>query len=107
MTDGVAAVQASAFRARAAAGGAFDRLVLRDPGPAAAAPRGVPPGDARPRPSARRSAARRSRSSRSSSSPAACSAVVWAVGGQGQGRDLASLTAGQAALRTAQDNLAG
>ena len=31
--------------------------------------------------------------------------VVWAVGGQGRGRTLASLTAGQAALRTAQDNL--
>src|SRR4029450_5494779 len=29
VTDGVAAVQASAFPARAAAGGAFDRLVLR------------------------------------------------------------------------------
>src|SRR4051812_10769680 len=29
VTDGVAAVQAGAFRARAAAGGAFDRLVLR------------------------------------------------------------------------------
>ena len=32
--------------------------------------------------------------------------VVWAVGGQNQGTNLASLTAGQAALRTAQDNLA-
>jgi hypothetical protein len=33
------------------------------------------------------------------------STVVWAVGGQGSGRDLASLTVGEAALRTARENL--
>src|SRR4029450_7479015 len=40
VTDGVAAVQASAFRARAAAGGVFDRLVL--PPQAVPARRGPP-----------------------------------------------------------------
>jgi hypothetical protein len=105
VTDGVAAVQASAFRARAAAGGAFDRLVLRLQ-------------DLLPR---RRTAYRRvtpAAAKRETQRRAAIAVlalvtvtgglfgVVWAVGGQGQGRDLASLTAGQAALRMAQDNLA-
>ncbi|HET9346564.1 MAG TPA: hypothetical protein VFO05_12775, partial [Candidatus Limnocylindrales bacterium] len=106
VTDGVAAVQASAFRARAAAGGAFDRLILRLQ-------------DLLPR---RRTAYRRvtpASAKRETQRRAAIAVlalvtvtgglfgVVWAVGGgQGQGPDLASLTAGQAALRTAQDNLA-
>jgi hypothetical protein len=105
VTDGVAAVQASAFRARAAAGGAFDRLVLRLQ-------------DLLPR---RRTAYRRvtpAAAKRETQRRAAIAVlalvvvtaglfgVVWAVGGQGQGRDLASLTAGQAALKTAKDNLA-
>jgi hypothetical protein len=106
VNDGVAAVQASAFRARVAAGGAFDRLVLRLQ-------------DLLPR---RRTAYRRvtpAAAKRETQRRAAIAilalvivtaglfGVVWAVGGgQGQGSDLASLTAGQAALRTAQDNLA-
>ena len=106
VNDGVAAVQASAFRARAAAGGAFDRLVLRvqDLMPRRrAAYRRVTP-----------AAAKRETQRRAAIAVLALVTVagglfgvVWAVGGQGQGRDdLASLTAGQAALRTAQDNLA-
>ncbi|MFL5724757.1 MAG: hypothetical protein ACJ767_02145 [Chloroflexota bacterium] len=105
VTDGVAVVQASAFRARVAAGGAFDRLVLRLQ-------------DVLPR---RRTAYRRvtpAATKRETQRRAAIAilalvvvsaglfGVVWAVGGQGKTRDLGSLTAGQAALRTAQDNLA-
>jgi len=106
VTDGVAAVQASAFRARAAAGGAFDRLVLR-------LQELLP----RRRTSYRRvtpAAAKRETQRRAAIAilslvvvTAGLFGVVWAVGGgQGQGQSLASLTAGQAALRTAQDNLA-
>ena len=105
VTDGVAAVQASAFRARAAAGGAFDRLVLRM--------QDLMP---RRRTSYRRvtpAAAKRETQRRAAIAvlalvvvTAGLFGVVWAVGGQGQGRELASLTAGQAALKTAKDNLA-
>ena len=45
VTGGVAAVQASAFRARVAAGGAFDRRRRPAPGPPAPPPDGVPAGD--------------------------------------------------------------
>jgi hypothetical protein len=105
VTDGVAAVQASAFRARAAAGGAFDRLILRLQ-------------DLLPR---RRTAYRRvtpAAAKRETQRRAAVAVlalvvvagglfgVVWAVGGRDGGQQLASLTAGQAALRVAQDNLA-
>jgi hypothetical protein len=104
VTDGVAAVQASAFRARAAAGGAFGRFILQlqDLLPhRRTAYRRVTP-----------AAAKRETQRRAAIAVLAMVTVagglfgvVWAVGGQGQGRDLASLTAGQAALRTAQDNL--
>jgi hypothetical protein len=105
VTDGVAAVQAGAFRARAAAGGAFDRLVLRLQ-------------DLLPR---RRTAYRRvtpAAAKRETQRRAAIAilalvivsaglfGMVWAVGGQGASHNLGSLTAGQAALRVAQDNLA-
>jgi hypothetical protein len=105
VTDGVAAVQAGAFRARAAAGGAFDRLVLRVQ-------------DLLPR---RRTAYRRvtpAAAKRETQRRAAIAilalvivsaglfGMVWAVGGQGASHELGSLTAGQAALRTAKDNLA-
>jgi hypothetical protein len=105
VTDGVAAVQASAFRARAAAGGAFDRLILRlqDLLPRRkAAYRRVTP-----------AASKRETQRRAAIAILALVVVsaglfgmVWAVGGQGASRDLGSLTAGQAALRVAQDNLA-
>jgi hypothetical protein len=106
VNDGVAAVQASAFRARAAAGGAFDRLVLRlqDLLPRRkTAYRRVTP-----------AAAKRETQRRAAIAILALVVVsaglfgmVWAVGGgQGGSHDLGSLTAGQAALRTAQDNLA-
>ena len=105
VTDGVAAVQASAFRARAAAGGAFDRLVLRiqDLLPRRrAAYRRVTP-----------AAAKRETQRRAAIAVLALVVVsaglfgmVWAVGGQGASHNLGSLTAGQAALRVAQDNLA-
>jgi len=105
VNDGVAAVQASAFRARAAAGGAFGRLILRVQ-------------DLLPR---RRTAYRRvtpAGAKRETQRRAAIAVlalvtvagglfgVVWAMGGQSGSRDLASLTAGQAALRTVEDNLA-
>jgi hypothetical protein len=105
VTDGVAAVQASAFRARVAAGGAFDRLVLRvqDLLPRRrAAYRRVTP-----------AAAKRETQRRAAIAVLALVIVsaglfgmVWAVGGQGASHNLGSLTAGQAALRVAQDNLA-
>ena len=61
----------------------------------------------RPRPpSGRRSDERRSRSSRSSSSRAACSRSSGRSAARTRARDLASLTVGEAALRTARDNLA-
>ncbi len=105
VTDGVAAVQASAFRARAAAGGALERLVarLQDLLP-------------RRRTSYRRvtpAAAKREMQRRAAIALLALVVVsavlftaVWAVGGQTPGRDLASLTVGEAALRTARDNIA-
>jgi hypothetical protein len=104
VTDGVAAVQASAFRARAAAGGALERLVVRLQ-------------DLLPR---RRTAYRRvtpAAAKREMQRRAAVAilalvvvsgglfTVVWAVGGQNPGQQLASLTVGEAALRTARDNL--
>src|SRR6185312_7585607 len=105
VTDGVAAVQAGAFRARAAAGGAFDRLVLRvqDLLPRRrAAYRRVTP-----------AAAKRETQRRAAIAVLALVIVsaglfgmVWAVGGQGASHNLGSLTAGQAALRVAQDSLA-
>ena len=104
VTDGVAAVQASAVRARAAAGGAFANLVARLQ-------------ELLPR---RRTAYRRvtpAASKRETQRRAAVAVlafvavavglgtVVWAVGSQGVGRNLASLTVGEAALRTARDDL--
>ena len=104
VTDGVAAVQASAVRARAAAGGAFERLVVRVqevmPRRRAAYRRVTP------------AAATREMQRRAAMAVLALVVVsgglftvVWAVGGQGSGRDLASLTVGEAALRTARQNL--
>jgi hypothetical protein len=106
VTDGVATVQASAIRARAAAGGVFDRLVLRFQ-------------DFLPR---RRTAYRRvtpAAAKRETQRRAAVAVLafvmvavglgtaVWYAGGQsGNAHDLASLNAGDAALKTAQDNLA-
>ena len=105
VTDGVAAVQASAVRARAAAGGAFERLLVRvqDLMPSRrTAYRRVTP-----------AAAKREMQRRAAVAVLALVVVagglftiVWAVGGQGPGDDLASLTAGEAALRTARNNLA-
>jgi hypothetical protein len=105
VTDGVAAVQASAFRARAAAGGAFERLVgrLQELLPRRrAAYRRVTP-----------AAAKREMQRRAAVAVLALVivsgglfTVVWAVGGQGQRPDLASLTVGEAALRTARENIA-
>jgi hypothetical protein len=105
VTDGVAAVQASAFRARAAAGGALERLVVRfqDLLPRRrAAYRRVTP-----------AAAKREVQRRAALAVLALVVVsgglffvVWAFGGQNPGRDLASLTVGEAALRTARDNIA-
>jgi len=104
VTDGVAAVQASAFRARAAAGGAFDRLVvaLQDLLPHRRTQyRRVTP-----------AAAKREMQRRAAMAVLAFVVVavvlgvsVWAIGGQTPGKDLASLTVGQAALQTARDNL--
>jgi hypothetical protein len=105
VTDGVAAVQASAFRARAAAGGAFGRFVLglQDLLPhRKTAYRRVTPA------SAKRETQRRAAIAVLAMVTVAAGlfGVVWAVGGQGAGPNLASLTAGQAALRTVQDNIA-
>jgi hypothetical protein len=104
VTDGVAAVQASAIRARAAAGGAFERFVVRI--------QEVMP---RRRTAYRRvtpAAAKREMQRRAAMAVLALVVVsgglftfVWAVGGPGGSRDLASLTVGEAALRTARDNL--
>jgi hypothetical protein len=105
VTDGVAAVQASAFRARAAAGGALERLVVRlqDLLP-------------RRRTGYRRvtpAAAKREMQRRAALAVLALVMVsgglfffVWAVGGQNPPGNLASLTVGEAALRTARDNVA-
>jgi hypothetical protein len=104
VTDGVAAVQASAFRARAAAGGAFERLVARLqellPRRRAAYRRVTP------------AAAKREMQRRAAVAllalvvvSGALFAFVWAVGGQNQGQSLASLTVGEAALKTARDNI--
>jgi hypothetical protein len=104
VTDGVAAVQASAFRARAAAGGALDRLVVRLqellPRRRTAYRRITP------------AAAKREMQRRAAVAILALVVVsgglftvVWAVGGQNPGQELASLTVGEAALRTARDNL--
>jgi hypothetical protein len=105
VTDGVAAVQASAFRARAAAGGAVERLVVRLqeflPRRRTAYRRVTP------------AAAKREMQRRAAIALLALVVVsgglftvVWAVGGQNPGQDLASLTVGEAALRTARDNIA-
>ncbi len=104
VTDGVAAVQASAFRARAAAGGALERLVVRFqellPRRRTAYRRVTP------------AAAKREMQRRAAVAILALVVVsgglftvVWAVGGQNPGKDLASLTVGEAALRTARDNI--
>jgi hypothetical protein len=105
VTDGVATVQASAVRARAAAGGIFGRIVLRLQ-------------DFLPR---RRTAYRRvtpAAAKRETQRRAAVAILafvmvgvglgtaIWALGGQTGAANLASLNAGQAALKTAQDNLA-
>jgi hypothetical protein len=105
VTDGVATVQASAIRARAAAGGVFGRIVLRLQ-------------DFLPR---RRTAYRRvtpAAAKRETQRRAAVAILafvmvgvglgtaIWALGGQTGAANLASLNAGQAALKTAQDNLA-
>jgi hypothetical protein len=104
VTDGVATVQASAIRARAAAGGIFGRIVLRLQ-------------DFLPR---RRTAYRRvtpAAAKRETQRRAAVAILafvmvgvglgtaIWALGGQTGAANLASLNAGQAALKTAQDNL--
>jgi hypothetical protein len=105
VTDGVAAVQASAFRARAAAGGAFEQLIARLqellPRRRTAYRRVTP------------AAAKRETQRRAAVALLALVVVsgglftfVWAFSGQNPGRDLASLTVGEAALRTARDNLA-
>ena len=105
VTDGVAAVQASAFRARAAAGGAMERLIVRLqellPRRRTAYRRVTP------------AAAKREMQRRAAVALLALVAVsgglftvVWAFGGQAPGRDLASLTVGEAALTTARENLA-
>jgi hypothetical protein len=105
VTDGVAAVQASAFRARAAAGGAFERLVVRLqellPRRRTAYRRVTP------------AAAKREMQRRAALAVlalvvvmAGLFTVVWAVGGQNPPGNLASLTVGEAALRTARDNIA-
>ncbi len=104
VTDGVAAVQASAFRARAAAGGALERLVVRLqellPRRRTAYRRVTP------------AAAKREMQRRAAVAILALVVVsgglftvVWAVGGQNPGQNLASLTVGEAALRTARDNI--
>jgi hypothetical protein len=104
VTDGVAAVQASAFRARAAAGGAVERLVVRMqellPRRRTAYRRVTP------------AAAKREMQRRAAVAILALVVVsgglftvVWAMGGQSPTGNLASLTVGEAALRTARDNL--
>jgi len=105
VTDGVATVQASATRARAAAGGVLDGLVrrLQDILPRRrTAYRRVTP-----------AAAKREMQRRAAVAILAfvmvavgLGTVVWWAGGQPGGRpDLASLNAGDAALKTAKDNL--
>jgi hypothetical protein len=104
VTDGVATVQASAVRARAAAGGILGRVVLKLQ-------------DFLPR---RRTAYRRvtpAAAKRETQRRAAVAILafvmvgvglgtaIWALGGQTGAANLASLNAGQAALKTAQDNL--
>ncbi len=105
VTDGVAAVQASAVRARAAAGGAFERLIVR-------AQELLP----RRRTTYRRvtpASTKREVQRRAAVAILALVVVsgalftfVWAVGGQNPGQGLASLTVGEASLKTARDNLA-
>jgi hypothetical protein len=104
VSDGVAAVQASAVRARTAAGSVFANLVLRLQ-------------DLLPR---RRTAYRRvtpAAAKRETQRRAAVAVlsfvavmvtlgtVVWVYGGQGRGEALSSINAGTAALQTAQANL--
>jgi hypothetical protein len=105
VTDGVATVQASAIRARAAAGGVFDRLVaqMQDFMPRRrTAYRRVTP-----------AAAKREMQRRAAVAILAFVMVavglgtaVWYAGGQTGAHDLASLNAGDAAFKTAKDNLA-
>ena len=105
VTDGVATVQASAVRARAAAGGVVDRLVVRLQ-------------DLLPR---RRTAYRRvtpAAAKRETQRRAAVAILafvmvavglgtaVWYAGGQTGAANLASLNAGDVALKTARENLA-
>ena len=105
VTDGVATVQASATRARAAAGGVLDRLVLRlqDFLPRRrTAYRRVTPA------AAKREVQRRAAVAILAFVMVAVGlgTVVWWAGGQPGGRpDLASLNAGDAALKAAKDNL--
>jgi len=105
VTDGVATVQASATRARAAAGGVLDRLVVRlqDILPRRrTAYRRVTPA------AAKREVQRRAAVAILAFVMVAVGlgTVVWWAGGQPGGRpDLASLNAGDAALKTAKDNL--
>jgi hypothetical protein len=105
VTDGVATVQASAIRARAAAGGVFDRLVLRLqellPRRRTAYRRVTP------------AAAKREMQRRAAVAILAFVMVavglgtaIWYAGGQTGAHDLASLNAGDAALKTAKDNVA-
>jgi hypothetical protein len=104
VTDGVAAVQASAVRARAAAGGALERLVVRAqdllPRRRTAYRRVTP------------AAARRETQRRGAIAVLALVVVagglftvVYAVGGSGPGKDLQTLSAGEAAYKTAQENI--
>jgi len=104
VTDGVAAVQASAVRARAAAGGALERVVVRaqDFLPRRTTPyRRVTP-----------AAARRETQRRAAIAVLALLVVagglftvVYAVGGPGGGKDLQTLSAGEAAFKTAEENI--
>jgi len=105
--DGVASVQASATRARAAAGGVFDRLVLRlqDLLPRRrTAYRRVTPA------AAKREVQRRAAVALLAFVMVAVGlgTAIWYAGGNpgAGGHDLASLNAGQAALKTAKDNIA-
>jgi hypothetical protein len=105
VTDGVAAMQASAGRARAAAGGAVERLIVQ-------LQELLP----RRRTGYRRvtpAAAKREVQRRAAVAVLAFVVVltglgyaVWAFGGQGGDKSLPALNAGDAALRTAKDNLA-
>jgi hypothetical protein len=105
VTGGVATVQASAVRARAAAGGVFDRLILRlqDLLPRRrTAYRRVTP-----------AAAKREMQRRAAVAVLAFVMVavglgtaIWLAAPQGAGHSLASLNAGDAALATAKENLA-